>query len=189
MSNEVKTIKKKYTRKIPNILEKDEINLLLDSFKITSRIQYRNKLLIKLILSTGLKISEAINLKWIDVNQNSGRIRVKKEKLSQNRTLRINPKFFAELNEMYAKFKIAKNIYLFENNNGKQLCMRVINKMLRNKSIKLGFEKRIYFDLLRYTYLTNVYKKTQNLRTVQNIAGYSSIMTSTIYANIKSKNL
>ncbi|WP_281860779.1 tyrosine-type recombinase/integrase [Candidatus Borrelia fainii] len=185
----VKPKRKVKKRSLPDVLTNKEVKILLSSFKIKNRIQYRNKLILELILQTGLKISELINLKWNDINENNGRIHIKQGKNNKDRILFIQPAYFNKLNEFYTKFKITKNIYLFETNKSLKLTQRVLQKNLEYQLKKLNFDKRVYFHLFRHTYLTNLYRQTKDIMQIKQVAGHSNISTTQIYTHIASEQI
>ena len=78
------------SRKLPKILNAEEIEKVLDYWNTRYFSQYRNKVIMKLILNTGLRISEVINLKWNDINLTSGKINVIEGKGKKDRTLWVN---------------------------------------------------------------------------------------------------
>jgi len=78
------------SRKLPKILNDEEIKKVLAYWNTRYFSQYRNKVLMRLILSTGLRISEVINLKWEHINLTSGEVNVTEGKGKKDRVLWVN---------------------------------------------------------------------------------------------------
>jgi len=78
------------SRKLPKILNDEEIKQVLDYWNTRYFSQFRNKVMMKFILNTGLRISEVINLKWTDINLTSGKINVIEGKGKKDRVIWTN---------------------------------------------------------------------------------------------------
>src|SRR6056297_2025030 len=86
-------------RKIPDILTKEEQKKLLDVFNTRYLSSHRNKVMIKLMLNTGLRLSEVINLKWIHINLQTGKLKVVDGKGGKDRMLWVNQSMLESLRE------------------------------------------------------------------------------------------
>jgi len=175
---------------LPDILTEEEIGKLLARFNIRYQTSHRNQLMIKLALNTGMRISELINLRWEDIEPSSdGRCHIKKAKGKKDRVVFIRFEILSELLDMAQRWGIRKRGNVFITLKGDPLKDSYLRKMIADKGKKAGIEKRVHFHILRHTYLTGLYKRTKDLRIVQEVAGHKYISTTQIYTHISGEDI
>ena len=84
-------------RKIPEVLSREEQEKILDVFNERYFTSHRNKMIINLMLDAGLRLSETINLKWKDINLQTGEIKIKDSKNEKERIVWLNEKLLEKL--------------------------------------------------------------------------------------------
>jgi len=179
-------------RKIPDILTKEEQKKLLDVFNTRYLSSHRNKVMIKLMLNTGLRLSEVINLKWSHINLQICKLKVVQGKGGKDRILWINE---STLNELRAwRERQVKDIEqvdnVFTTRDGNILKPADIRKMIYTYTAKAGItDKNIHPHSLRHTFATDLLRETKNLRLVQKALGHSNISTTQIYTHIVDEEL
>ena len=174
-------------RKIPDVLSKDEQKKLLDVFNTRYISSQRNKVMIKLMLNSGLRLSELINLTWKEVNLQTGRLKVVSGKGDKDRILWINDSTLDALrgwrnrqNDKLGDIKL-----VFTTRTGKKMRPGDIRKMVYTYSRKAGItDKKISPHTFRHTFATDLLRETKNLRLVQKALGHSNISTTQIYTHI-----
>ena len=180
-------------RKIPEILEKDEQEQLLEVFNTRYPTALRNKVMIKLMLNTGLRLSEAINLKWKDINLQTGKLKVVEGKGAKDRIVWVNDCALNLLREwrerQYEEVKkrdpqTEKITCMFTTLQGRSLKPANVRQMVYKYSAKAGINKKISPHTFRHTFATDLYRATNNLRQVQKALGHSDISTTQIYTHI-----
>ena len=180
-------------RKIPEILEKDEQEQLLEVFNTRYPTALRNKVMIKLMLNTGLRLSEAINLKWKDINLQTGKLKVVEGKGAKDRIVWVNDCALNLLREwrerQYEEVKkrdlqTEKITCMFTTLQGRSLKPANVRQMVYKYSDKAGIDKQISPHTFRHTFATDLYRATNNLRQVQKALGHSDISTTQIYTHI-----
>ena len=180
-------------RKIPEILEKDEQEQLLEVFNTRYPTALRNKVMIKLMLNTGLRLSEAINLKWKDINLQTGKLKVVEGKGAKDRIVWVNDCALNLLREwrerQYEEVKkrdpqTEKITCMFTTLQGRSLKPANVRQMVYKYSAKAGIDKQISPHTFRHTFATDLYRATNNLRQVQKALGHSDISTTQIYTHI-----
>ncbi len=179
------------SKKLPKILTKEEQKKLLDIFNTRYPTQLRNKTMIKLMLDTGIRLSEIVNLKWKNINLINGKIEIIEGKGAKDRILWVNEKTLEELKkwkEVQTKETQKRNInkfpkYVFTTLKGKKIIGSNIRNMLYKYSQKAGI-KRISPHTLRHTFATELYRNTKNIRLVQKALGHSELSTTMIYTHI-----
>ncbi len=175
----------KTEKKLPDILTSNYINNLIDNLPISSAKEVRNKAIIELLYSSGLRVSELVNLKVNDV-KNDRSLRV----IGKGRKERILPmtdqaykiiSLWSKSNR--AEFlKNNENQFLFLGVRGKQITDREVRRVV--KQITGTFPHNI-----RHTFATHVLDGGADLRVVQELLGHSDPGTTQIYTHISKKKL
>ncbi len=182
-------------RQIPVILTEEEQEDLLDQFNNRYVTSHRNKVMFQLMLNTGLRVSEAVSLRWEDVNL-SGKVMVREGKGAKDRTLWIDNSQLEELGDWKDRQvekmgKLPKWVFstLREGNAGKKLTLQQIWKTLKTYAEKAGIEKDISPHTLRHTFATDLYRETGKIRLVQKALGHADLSTTMIYTHIVDEEL
>ena len=177
----------RFYRKLPNILTIEEVDNLLD-IKLDAPFDYRNKAMLELMYSSGLRVSELINLELSDIDLNNNYVRCF-GKGSKERIVPIgeySSKYLSiYINEYRDSMK--KGYYtekIFLNNHGKEMTrqgfFKIIKKIAKDKDIN----KNITPHMLRHSFATHLLNNGADLRTIQEMLGHSSISTTQIYTNV-----
>ena len=177
----------RFYRKLPNILTIEEVDNLLD-IKLDTPFDYRNKAMLELMYSSGLRVSELINLELSDMDLNNNYVRCfgkgSKERIvpvgeysSKYLSIYIN-----EYRDSMKKGYYTEKIFL--NNHGKEMTrqgfFKIIKKIAKDKDIN----KNITPHMLRHSFATHLLNNGADLRTIQEMLGHSSISTTQIYTNV-----
>jgi len=173
-------------RKIPEILTESEQNRLLEVFNTRYLSPHRNKTMIKLMLDTGLRLSEIINLKWQHVNLQTGKLKVVNGKGKKDRVVWFNNgtlELVREWRERQAK-DIGQCEYTFTTKAGNKLKQRDVRSMVYTYTEKAKINKDVSPHTFRHTYATDLYQETKNIRLVQKSLGHSDLSTTMIYTHI-----
>ncbi len=135
--------------------------------------------MIKLSLATGLRISEILALRWEELEPEQGavKLRVLDGKGGKDRILFMSPLFYEELLNYAKKHSQDRSGFVFTTTKGNLVKDAYIRRIMRQKAIKAGIEKRITFHSLNHTALTRLYEKTKGIRLVQEVAGHAGIST------------
>ena len=172
-------------RKLPDILTEDEEQALLGVFNLRYLTAARNRLMILLALQTGMRVGDLINLRFEDVERDTGRCHLKNGKGAKDRVLFLRAGTISDLIDLADLFKGHNTGLVFTTLKGERpVQAQYLRRMIAEKAKKAGISKRVHFHLLRHTYLTRLYSETKNIRLVQQIAGHTSIATTQIYTHI-----
>ena len=175
-------------RELPDILTADEENVLLKQFNRRYPTSYRNRCMIELALNTGMRVSDLINLKWEDIEKDSGRTHIKQGKGRKDRVIFIKPSVLSNLADL-AEMTNDHLGLVFKTLKGGAVKSAYLRRMIAAKAKKAGIKKRVHFHLLRHTYLTRLYGRTKDLRLVQEVAGHADISTTQIYTHISGEDV
>lgn len=177
----------KLKKSLPKTLSYEDVNNLLD-IDIKDYYDYRNKAMLELMYSSGIRVSELVNLKVHDLNFENNTVRIF-GKGSKERIIPIGD-FACEAIKNYlncsrgwlSKGKI--NEYLFLNNHGdkltRQAFFKILQKLAFSKNTKTAFSPHT----LRHSFATHMLQNGADLRSIQELLGHSSISTTQIYTSV-----
>ena len=179
----------KTQKKIPNILSVNQINDILDSINVKKNIDCRDKTILLLMYSTGIRISELQNIRLSDIDMIEEILRVT-GKGAKERIIPIGNKANGYLNKYIKDFrssfikKIDSKGYLFLNNRGGKISRmglwNIIKKRTHLPSIKIKITPHIF----RHSFATHLLEGGADLMAVQQMLGHSSVVTTQIYTHL-----
>ncbi|WP_169764191.1 tyrosine-type recombinase/integrase [Campylobacter mucosalis] len=180
-------------QKLPEFMSEDEVKRFLtaiDEADFKSN-ENRNKLIIKLIIFTGIRVSEALNLKRKDITEDGDlyviRIRGKGNKY---RIVMIKRHLIEKFLDAIAISYINKEGYLFINKKGERLTQAYVSRIVEQILFKAGIRKeKNGAHMLRHTFATMLYKKQKDIVLVQEALGHASLNTSRIYTHFDNDKL
>ena len=174
MSNIERPRKSEY---LPNILSQEEIKALVNSYD-----NLKHKAIIMCFYACGLRKSELINLKLIDIDGQRKVIRIRNSKGAKDRDVALPNALLKLLREYFTVFK--PEIYLFNGLHKSKYSATSINKVLKKGLIKSKITKRITPHSLRHSYATHLVEQNINLRFIQEALGHKSSKTTEIYTKL-----
>lgn len=184
----------KMPKQLPKYLTLDEVDkLLLLEIDQPAHFKLRTRVLIELLYSCGMRISELISLKIEHVHFQMGLIKVY-GKGDKERMIPVNS-YALELIEEYletARPKILKQRqcdFLLLNHHGKQLTRQGAWKLIQQAARLSGIEKSVSPHMLRHSFATHLIENGADLRIVQELLGHSDISTTQIYTHVSKKHL
>ncbi len=192
-TNPLTTISNPKARKsLPKVLSEEEVDKLLD-INLKTDFDYRNKAMLELMYSSGLRVSELINLTVNDIDLKNAYVRIfgkgSKERIVPLNDYAIEALSNYILNHRKSLFKHGESNYLFLNNHGNKMTRQGFFKILQ----KIAKEKNIKSELsphtLRHSFATHLLKHGADLRSIQELLGHSDISTTQIYTHITSERL
>jgi len=171
----------KIEKKLPTVLTREEVKNLILSAK-----NKKHKLILMLLYSSGLRISELTNLKVGDLELDEGIGWVRKGKGKKDRLFIISKKLIEELREYVKNKKVSD--YVFSGRNGK-LSERAIQKIVKVISRKAGIEKKVSPHSLRHSFATHLLESGEDIRKIQELLGHSNLSTTQIYTHVAKEDL
>ncbi len=182
----------KLSKHLPDVLDVDEIDKLLD-FKTDSNFAFRDRCMLELLYSSGLRISELVSLKLENININESFVKVM-GKGSKERVVPFNDITTSYLDDYIKNIrpKMLKGIstdYLFLNNHGKNITRQAVFKMLKKRAGDAGITKNISPHTLRHSFATHLLLGGADIRFIQELLGHENIATTEIYTHIALETL
>lgn len=183
----------KKEKHIPTFLSIDEIKNLLSVFDETKQTEYRDKTMVLVMYSAGLRVSELINLEKRSINFEEKLITLK-GKGNKERFVPLNYIALEYLNNYLSKNKnnkvFSKSKYLFINKkDGKPLTRQYFFVELNKYAKRAGIDKKISPHTLRHSFATHLLENGADLRVVQELLGHSKIETTQIYTHLSTKKI
>lgn len=179
-------------RKLPHVLTYEEVDRLLAQPDLESFVGIRERCLLEILYGSGLRVSEAVNLRIENLNLNSNYIKVK-GKGQKERVLPIGEVEKRCILKYIHAFK-EKNgrrpeKYLFETKDKKTLNRSTINKIIDQLAKAAGIEKKVTPHTLRHSFATHLLENGAPLREVQELLGHTNVETTQIYTNLSQKKI
>ena len=183
----------KKEKHIPTFLSIDEIKNLLSVFDETKPTEYRDKTMVLVMYSAGLRVSELINLEKRSINFEEKLITLK-GKGNKERFVPLNYIALEYLNNYLSQNKnnkvFSKSKYLFINKkDGKPLTREYFFVELNKYAKRAGIDKKISPHTLRHSFATHLLENGADLRVVQELLGHSKIETTQIYTHLSTKKI
>ena len=184
--NQIKIVNNlKVEKKLPNVLTASYINRLLDNLPESSEKDIRDKAILELMYSSGLRVSEVSNLTLNSINKNNS-IRVlgkgsKERVLPMTKRAYVSTKKYIETSRPKFENDKSKN-YLFLGVRGGQLSDREIRRIVK-------FRTGTFPHSIRHTFATHLLEGGADLRIVQELLGHNDPSTTQIYTHVSKKQL
>lgn len=178
---------------LPEVLSTAEVDLLEQAIDLSKWEGHRNRAIIEVLFSCGLRVSELTNLKLSNLYIEEQYIRVM-GKGSKERLVPISPRALDELNYWFddrnvMKIKPGEEDYVFLNRRGQHLTRTMILIMIKRYAVEAGIKKTISPHTLRHSFATSLLEGGADLRAIQAMLGHESIGTTEIYTHIDTSTL
>ncbi|MDN5552806.1 site-specific tyrosine recombinase/integron integrase [Prevotella sp.] len=173
---------------LPEVLSTPEVDKLENAIDLTTKEGQRNKAIIEVLFSCGLRVSELVNLKLSQLFLDEGFVQVigkgRKERLvpiSQRAIKELNLWFY---DRKQLDIKTGEEDYVFLNRRGSHLTRTMILIMIKKEAEKAGIKKTISPHTMRHSFATALLQGGADLRAIQAMLGHEDIGTTEIYTHI-----
>ena len=178
---------------LPEVLSAEEVDMLENAIDLSKWEGQRNRTIIEVLFSCGLRVSELVNLKLSDLFLKEQYVRVV-GKGSKERLVPISPRAIKELDYWFMdrsnmKIKPGEEDYVFLNRRGAHLTRVMILIMIKETALAAGIQKTISPHTLRHSFATALLEGGADLRAIQAMLGHESIGTTEIYTHIDMSTL
>jgi site-specific recombinase XerD len=170
----------KKNNKLPIVLSVEEVQKM---FSVCENLKH--KVILSLLYSCGLRVSELINLKWEDIDRSRMVINIIQAKGNKDRQVMLTPELIPLLEKYRHQYK-TKEYVLNGQNPEKQLKYsdRSVLEVIKQLSSKAGINKRVYTHLMRHCSFTHMVENGTDINLIQKLAGHSNVKTTAIYTHI-----
>lgn len=168
--------------KLPIVLSISEVQAM---FKVCKNLKH--KIILALLYSCGLRVSELINLKWCNIDRSRMIINIIQAKGNKDRQVMLSPELIPILEEYYREFKSKE--YVLNGQTSLQYSERSVGEVVKQLADKAGINKRVYTHLMRHCSFTHMVESGTDINLIQRLAGHSSVKTTSIYLHISHNHI
>ncbi len=169
----------KKNKQLPIVLSVDEIQKM---FNVCENLKH--KVILALLYSCSLRVSELINLRWKDIDRSRMIINIIQAKGNKDRQVGLNDTLIKLLTEYWNQYK-SKIYVLNGQNDSLQYSERSVGEVIKQLATKAGIcNKRVYTHLIRHTSATHMVENNVDINIIQRLLGHSSVKTTAIYLHI-----
>lgn len=173
----------KKEKNLPEGLTKEEVRKIIESAQTS-----KSRLIIKLLYSAGLRVSELVNLKKQDINLEEGVGWVRRGKGRKDRFFIVAEKIAKELKKQMEKQPT--HLYIFSTSTSdKPLTPRNIQKIIKKTALKAEIIKKVSPHTLRNSYSTHLLESGTDIRKIQALLGHANLNTAQLYTHIPAEEL
>ncbi len=179
----------KLSRKIPEVLNYDEISAMIDTIDLSEDQGHRNRALLETLYACGLRVSELVGLRISNFYHNEGYVRI----IGKNNKERIVPigeeairqnLFYIENQRCHLNIQKGQEDILYLNRRGKGLTRVMVFYIIKKAAEKAGIKKKVSPHTFRHSFATHLVEGGADLRAVQDMLGHESILTTEIYTHL-----
>ena len=178
----------KVQRKLPQVLDVDEATALVEGDGHGGALDVRDRAMLELFYSSGLRLSELTGLRWLDLDLDTGEVRVL-GKGSKTRIVPVGRHAVAALRALGAAEGRAPESPVFRGRHGAPISPRTVQVRLKTLTMRQGFAKHVHPHLLRHTFASHMLESSGDLRAVQELLGHADIATTQIYTHLDFQHL
>ncbi|MDY5088123.1 MAG: site-specific tyrosine recombinase [Prevotella sp.] len=178
---------------LPVVLTLEEIDRIEDSIDLSKAEGARNRAIIEVLFSCGLRVSELVNMKLSDLYLED-RVLLVRGKGNKERLVPVSNKAIADLKRWFfdrnlMKIKPGEDDYVFLNRRGAHLTRTMILIMVKRQAEEAGIKKTISPHTFRHSFATALLQGGADLRSIQAMLGHEKIDTTLVYTHISNEQL
>jgi len=179
----------KLGRKLPDTLDLHEIEKIFEALDHSKPEGMRNRAMLETLYSSGLRVTELINLKISNIHFEIGFLRIF-GKGNKERLVPIGREALKYIGIYREEVRVHLNVqpghesFLFLNRNGKQLTRQMVFMVIKGLVLKVGLNKTVSPHTFRHSFATHLIEGGADLRAVQEMLGHESITTTEIYTHL-----
>lgn len=172
----------KVRRKLPQVLDVDEAAALVETDS-GGKLALRDRAMLELFYSSGLRLSELVGLRWLDLDLDGGEVRVL-GKGSKTRIVPVGRHAVTALRALGAEQGMPADSPVFRGRAGAPINPRTVQLRMNTLARQQGIPKHIHPHLLRHTFASHMLESSGDLRAVQELLGHADIATTQIYTHL-----
>jgi len=165
-------------QKLPIVLSQDEVQKM---FSVCDNLKH--KVILALLYSAGLRVSELINLKWEHIDRSRMIINIIQAKGKKDRQVMLSPELIPLLEKYWREYR-SKEYVLNGWKNEPKYSERSVGQVIKQLAEKAGIKKKVWTHLIRHCSFTHLLEQGTDLSIIQKLAGHNSIKTTQNYTHI-----
>ncbi|MFR8979683.1 tyrosine recombinase [Catenibacterium sp.] len=182
----------KTEKKLPQVLSLEEIVKVINHIDDTTAVGKRNKSMMLLLVSTGMRISELVHLEINDINHSVSNVRVI-GKGNKERLIPLDQETFhyvySYMQNERSFFDKKNSLWLFMMNDGRRMTRENFYNILQKLVLEAGVRDHFTPHMLRHTFATTLLENHCDLRSIQVMLGHQDISTTTIYTHVTHRQI
>jgi integrase/recombinase XerC len=180
----------KVNKRLPNTVDADQMTRLL-SFQADTLLDKRDKAIMELFYSSGLRLAELVNLNLQELDLNDQTVRVEHGKGDKSRLVPIGRYALAALKDWLSEREqlSGDTTAVFVSEQGTRLTPRAIQLRISQWAIKQGLPQHLHPHLFRHSFASHLLESSQDLRGVQELLGHANISTTQVYTHLDFQHL
>lgn len=167
----------KKSNKLPIVLSVDEIQAMFNACD-----NLKHKVILAILYSCGLRVSELINLKWSHIDRSRMIVNIVQAKGKKDRQVALPVNLIPILEKYYLQYKPKE--YVLNGQTELQYSERSVGQVIKQLAEKSGIKKRVYTHLIRHCTFTHMVEMGSDINIIQKIAGHSNVKTTMVYCHI-----
>lgn len=167
----------KSEKKLPIILSQTEVQ---NMFSVCDNLKH--KVILSLLYSCGLRVSELINLKWSHIDRSRMIINILKGKGNKDRQVMLSEKLIPLLEKYYLEYKSKE--YVLNGQFSSQYSARSVGEVMKQLATKAKITKRVYTHLMRHNSFSHMVESGIDINLIQRLAGHNNVKTTNLYIHL-----
>lgn len=167
----------KSDKKLPQVLSVEEVQKM---FNVCENLKH--KVILALLYSCGLRVSELINLRWVNIDRSRMIINIIGGKGGKDRQVMLTESLIPLLEKYYRKYKTKD--YILSGQFAEQYSSRSVLQVIKQLGIKAGINKRVWSHQMRHNSFTHMVEKGVDINLISRLAGHQNVKTTLIYTHI-----
>lgn len=176
----------KRPQRVPVYLSESDVKAMISNAE-----NLRDRLIIKILAYTGIRVSELCNIKYTDIDLTRMTVKIRSGKGDKDRIVLFREEILGDLNEYIhdLRSKYQKLNFLFPTKKSNHISPISVERIIRRVARKSGIEKKVTPHVLRHTFATTLLRNGADIRIIQVLLGHSNISTTQIYTHVDSNDL
>lgn len=176
----------KRAQKVPNYLNGDEVSMIITNCK-----NLKERLIVKLLVYTGVRVSELCSIRINDIDLKSKTLKIRSGKGDKDRLVVFSDDVVPDLKlyMMESRGRKGKADYLFPTSKSKRISPVTVERIIREIVKRSGVSKKVTPHTFRHTFATSLLRNGADLRIIQILLGHASISTTQIYTHVDERAL
>ena len=174
----------KQEKKLPVVLTKDEVIRLINASE-----NLKHRLIVELLYSSGLRVSECLNLKVEDIDMEARVGMVRGGKGKKDRVFILSERVVHDLKNYIKLMGLGHRDHIFVGKNNSKMSPRAVQKIISNLARKAGIKKKVTPHTLRHSFATHLLEQGVDIRKIQELLGHANLSTTQIYTKVSTEEL